>query len=243
MFELNSREGLPIRGDIDAPRKARALVVVVHGFQAFKDWGFFPWLSERLAAEELAAVRFNMSRSGIGDDPETIDRLDLLAGDTYSAQLHDLVDVCRYVRSRFRGLPLFLLGHSRGGGVALLAAREIRGLAGIVTWSAISRANGWGGVDVSGKAVLADFEAHRKRLDILDSAARLRVPLLSIHGGRDESVPVENSREIVARARDASLVVIQSASHTFNAIHPLIHVPRELEMAAAVTTHFVSVYA
>ncbi len=264
MFELKSREGLPIRGDIDAPRHAGALVVVVHGFKGFKDWGFFPWIAEFLCDEGLAVVRFNMSRSGIGDRPDEFDRLDLFADDTYTTQIHDLVDVVRHAQSRFRGLPLFLLGHSRGGGVSLLAARELDDLAGIVTWSSISRIDRWdeetkrkwrarGTLEVlntrtkqvmpMSTRILDDYERHASRLDILDSAGRLNVPLLSVHGGRDESVPLRESQEIVTRARDSSLMVIEGASHTYNAIHPLLHVPRELEYAAAVSAHFVNAYA
>lgn len=211
--------------DIEAPHKARAVVVLVHGYQGFKDWGFFPWLGEQLCAEGHVAVRVT------------------LPDDRYTAQVRDLTEVTRHVHHQFRGLPLFLIGHSRGGGVALLASPDIEGLEGVVTWSAIARADRWGDLDVSGTDVLADFEANRERLDILASAARLHVPLLGIHGGRDASVPVSDSEAIVERAPDGSLVVIQTASHTFNAIHPLVHVPRELQMAAALTTHFVSAYS
>ncbi|HSP16742.1 MAG TPA: alpha/beta fold hydrolase [Thermoanaerobaculia bacterium] len=264
MFELTSREGLSIRGAIDAPREARALAVIVHGFKGFKDWGFFPWVAESLCDEGIAVARFNMSRSGIGENPDTFDRLDLFAGDTYTTQIHDLMDVVHYVHAEFRGLPLFLLGHSRGGGIALLAAREIDDLVGVVTWSSIARADRWdkatkkkwraeGTLQVENSrtkqlmpmstAILDDYEKHASRLDILDSAARLSVPLLSVHGGRDESVPLVESREIAARAPDSSLLVIEAASHTYNAIHPLVHVPRELEYAAAVTAHFINAYA
>ena len=243
MFEIASRGGLPIRGDIDAPPRARAAVVIVHGFRGFKDWGFFPWLSEYLCASGAVAVRFNMSRSGIGEVNDRFDRLYLFRDDTYTIQIHDLLDVVAYTQSRFRGVPLFLLGHSRGGGIALLAAREIADLAGVITWSAISRADRWDDVDVSATAVLADFEANRERLDILVSASGLRVPLLAVHGASDKSVPSDDSRAIVARSPDASLLTIDGASHTYNAIHPLVHVPRALELAAIVSSHFIAVYA
>ena len=210
--------------EADAPPKARAVVVIVHGLDGSKDWGFFPWLSEYLCEAGVVGVRFTMSR------------------DTYTGQIQDLLEVVKQTQSRFRGLPLFLLGHSRGGGIALLAAREIEKLAGVITWSAISRADHWGDIDVSGTAVLSDFEANRDRLDILDSASRLQIPLLAIHGANDASVPPDESRAIVSRVRDASLMIIDGASHTFNAIHPLIHVPRSLEFAALVSVHFVAAY-
>src|SRR5512138_1451663 len=116
-FEIRSEEGLPIRGDIDAPRHPRALVVIVHGWKGFKDWGFFPWLAEYLCNSGFAICRFNMSRSGIGENPETFDRLDLFAGDTYSIQLADLAAATHHAQSKFPGLPTFLLGHSRGAGI------------------------------------------------------------------------------------------------------------------------------
>jgi uncharacterized protein len=264
-FTIRSREGLPIRGNFEVPRKdARALVVIVHGFKGFKDWGFFPWLAEHLCGHRFAACRFNMSRSGIGEDTETFERLDLFADDTYSTQLDDLTDVVAHARSRFPRLPLFLVGHSRGGGVALLASRIIEDIRGVVTWSAIARADRWddetkkawrrdGHMDVlnartkqtmrMSPRILDDYEANATRLNILDSAAQIGAPLLVVHGGNDESVPVAEAAEISSRAPDSSLLIVESATHTYNAIHPLINVPRELVYAAEVTASFIGAYA
>ena len=257
-FTIDSDEGLPIRGTLDVPEGAKALFIVVHGFKGFKDWGFFPWIAECLVRGKLAVCRFNMSRSGIGDDPESFGRLDLFADDTYSVQLADLRTVVRYAQSHV-ALPTFLLGHSRGGGIALLGARDVPHLRGVVTWSAIAHADRWddetkaqwrrdGFMDVintrtkqvmrMSTRILDDYEAHRRRLDILAAARSLHAPLLLIHGGRDESVPVEESAEIMDASADASRVILGNATHTYNAIHPLVHVPPELRLAAELTLHF-----
>jgi pimeloyl-ACP methyl ester carboxylesterase len=90
--------------------------------------------------------------------------------------------------------------------------------------------------------MLDDYEANRERLDILAAASRLEVPLLVVHGGRDESVPVAEGRLIASHARQSSIAVIERASHTFNAIHPLVHVPFELLTAAELTAHFINAY-
>jgi alpha-beta hydrolase superfamily lysophospholipase len=263
VFEIESDEGLPIRGNFDVPQHPRALVVVVHGFKGFKDWGFFPFVAETLCNHGFAVCRFNMSRSGIGENPDTFDRLDLFAGDTYSIQLADLRRVVAFAQSRVPKLPTFLLGHSRGGGVALLGAQDVPRLAGVVTWSAISHANRWddatvaqwrrdGWLDVinartkqnmrMSTAILDDYDAHAARLDVLAAAERLRAPLLVIHGNSDESVPASEAIEIATRARDASLMTIANASHTYNAIHPLVTVPLALSTATHVTSHFVRSY-
>jgi pimeloyl-ACP methyl ester carboxylesterase len=262
-FTILSDEGLPIRGDLDVPPEPKALVVIVHGFKGFKDWGFFPWLGETLFQHRAAVCRFNMSRGGIEENPERFDRLDLFAEDTYSGQIADLRKVVRYCQQRVDA-PAFLVGHSRGGGVSLLAADGIENLSGIVTWSAISRTDRWddttkalwrraGYLEVENtrtkqmmrmsSRMLDDIEAHGDRLDILKCVTQIEQPILIIHGARDESVPLEESLQIESYARNASRIVIANAGHTYNAIHPLINVPFELGMAAAVTARFVGVYA
>ncbi|HEU4520888.1 MAG TPA: alpha/beta fold hydrolase, partial [Thermoanaerobaculia bacterium] len=255
----------PIRGNFHVPSNPRALAIVVHGFKGFKDWAFFPWLAEHLCDHRIVVCRFNMSRSGIGEEPESFDRLDLFADDTYSTQVADLVATTAHARERFgNDIPTFLLGHSRGGGVALLAAELIPDLAGIVTWSAIGRADRWddatkerwradGFLDIENQrtkqimrmstAILDDYEANRDQLDIAAAASRLRAPLLVVHGGRDESVPAEEGHALAATAPDASKLIVASASHTYNAIHPLVHVPRELTYAAEVSASFIGAYA
>src|SRR5262245_9355293 len=262
-FTIDSREGLPIRGDFEIPEEARTLAIVVHGFKGFKDWGFFPWLADYLCRERAAVCRFNMSRSGIGENPDAFDRLDLFADDTYSTQVDDLLDVVLWCQARV-DLPTFLVGHSRGGGIAVLAAERVEHLSGVALWNPIARVDRWeeatkaqwrreGFQDVlnartkqvmrMSTRMLDDYEQNRERLDILGAAVRLDVPLLVVSGASDESVPPGESREIAAYARDAALVSIATATHTLNAIHPLITVPPELSIAAAVTARFIGVYA
>lgn len=263
-FEIPSEEGLPIRGNLHVPTgRVRGLVIVVHGFKGFKDWGFFPFVAEELTRHRLAVCRFNMSRSGVGESLDSFDRLDLFEHDTYSTQIADLCTVARYAQSQV-DLPTFLLGHSRGGGVALLAAQEIANLRAIVTWSAISHVDRWDEATVrawreAGRRdevnsrtkqvmrmsprILDDYDANRERLDILAAVERIEQPILVMHGSRDESVPLSEARAIVERTRDGSMTIIENASHTYNAIHPLIHVPFALTLATQVTARFLNAYA
>ena len=130
--------------------------------------------------------------------------------------------VVRYAQQRVDA-PTFLVGHSRGGGVALLGARRIENLSGIVTWSAIARTDRWddatkrsgarnGYLDVGEHAHETDdadvdarcsttIEANRDRLDILSCVTQIEHPMLVIHGGRDEACRSAESREIASYAR------------------------------------------
>lgn len=262
-FTIKSSEKLPIRGNLEVPRGARALVILIHGFKGFKDWGFFPWLAEVLCDSGFAVCRFNMARNGIGKRMEIFDRLDLFADATFSGQLDDLHRVADYCQNRL-ALPTFLAGHSLGAGVAIIGASGVHNLRGIVTWSGVARIGRWddaaihqwrrdGHLDVlntrtrqimrMSTRLLDDLEENGERFDLLTAVSRLDVPLLVIHGEADESVPVVESGQIAAAAREASRVVISGASHTYNAVHPLVHVPRELMLAADVTTSFVGAYS
>lgn len=263
-FCIDSDEGLPIRGNLDAPHAPRALVVVVHGFKGFKDWGFFPWLGQRLVEHRLAVCRFNMSRSGIGDDAQSFGRLDLFADDTYGTQLADLAAVVRYAQQQFPQLPTFLLGHSRGGAIAILGAANVPRLKGVIAWSPISSVDRWDEATIRqwrtqgwtevvnartkqtmrmSRRLLDEYESDAARFDVLAATRALAVPLLVIHGGVDESVPVGEGQALAEAAPQGSIAVIERASHTFNAIHPLVTLPFHLSLAAEISAHFAKAWA
>ncbi|HXI14270.1 MAG TPA: alpha/beta fold hydrolase [Thermoanaerobaculia bacterium] len=260
---LESDEGLPIRATLTIPDRPCSLVVVIHGFKGFQEWGFFPWISEQLASRGHAVCRFDMSRNGVAEDPNTFERLDLFAGDTYSIQLADLRRVMNELddRAALGELPRFLLGHSRGGAIALLGGAIDSRLAGVITWASISTVDRWdeatkvewrksGSLEVLNQrtgqtmtlstAVLDDYEANKSRLDVLRAASELEMPLLIVHGSLDDSVPPAEAGAIASNGRDASVVLIQGTGHTFGAIHPLIHVPRPLQLAMTATAAFIS---
>src|SRR3954462_872551 len=106
-----------------ASRKtSRPAVVVVHGFKGFKDWGMFPPLAERIARAGCTAVTFNLSGSGV-DDAGEFSLPEQFAHNTFTAELSDLGRVVDALMEGELGLAppssLGLLGHSRGGGVAV----------------------------------------------------------------------------------------------------------------------------
>jgi uncharacterized protein len=266
-FEISSAEGLPIRGVVELPRDPRGVVVIVHGFKGFKEWGFFPWISSRFAEACVASVRFDMSRSGIGERPGEFDRLDLFADDTYGQEVADLQSVLSWIESQpdLSGLPLFLMGHSRGGGISILAASQATPapLRGIVTWSGVARADRWpesvkrewrargllevtnartGQVMPLSTAVLDELEARGRDLDILAALESVECPILIVHGLADEAVAAAEAQQLARSAHNGSLVLIEAGTHTFGAKHPFEAVPRELSFAMQATMAFVNAY-
>jgi uncharacterized protein len=268
-FELAGADGRPLRGEVRtaASGGGRPAVVICHGFKGFKDWGMFPHLAERLARAGFTAVSFNFSGSGVGTDGESFSEPERFAHDTYTRQLLDLSGVLEAVKAAnlvpemARPSEIGLLGHSRGGGIAIVKTVEDSEIRALVTWASISQPMRWpvdtvrqwrkdGKLDVvnsrTGQVlplstdILDDIERHEKgRLDIRTAAANVRVPWLIIHGGADEAVPVEEARALEQASRGRGrLKVIETGGHTLGARHPWQGSTPDLEEALDATVEW-----
>lgn len=259
-FILDTPRG-PIHGLVQHPGGApqrRPAVVICHGFKGFMEWGFFPPLAELLVSRGYAVVRFNVIGSGMEPGDALVTDLEAFRHATFSGDVADVLAVLAAVRSgevggSVDGGPsidtdhLALLGHSRGGGAALLAASQSpwdRDLRALVTWAAVStfdRADGvvkaaWrrdGEIVIeNGRtgqrlpidvAVLDDLETHRRDLDMAAAARRRKAPWLIVHGTDDPTVPVDEARAHAAHAEGISeLLEVAAADHTFGAKHPFL---------------------
>lgn len=230
-------------GDRSRPRPA---VLVLHGFKGFKDWGMFPPLAERLAKAGFTAVSFNLSGSGVDDTGEFVFP-DRFARATFSGDLRDVGTVLEAVATGALGVTppssIGFLGHSRGGGLGVLAAAADPRIAALVTWAAISSVNrysqeevtAWrasGTLDVvnsrTGQVLpmltdaLDDALAHgATSLNIRAAASRLAVPWLIVHGAADAVVPLAEAEALhAAGGPGTELLTVPDAGHTFGAVHP-----------------------
>jgi len=249
-WEIRPPEGgPPIRGDLRvlAGTEPRAAVVICHGFKGFRAWGFFPPLARALARRGYAAVTFDFSHNGVGADGVDFSALDLFAEQTHSRNVDEIRRVLDALRSGVL-LPraprrVGLLGHSRGGAEAILAAAEDPRVDTLVTWASIADVpSRWSVEQVErwrrgetveitnartgqrmpiGPGYWRDFEMNRERLDVPGAAAEVDVPWLIVHGDADTSVSVDDAHRLFeAAGEDAELLVVEGADHTFGAVHP-----------------------
>lgn len=263
-FEIAAAEGPPVRGEVRVleGHRPEAAVVVCHGFKGFRAWGSFPHLARALAAEGLAAVTFDFSHNGVGADGVDFSALERFAAQTHGrnvAEIRSVVDALaggalldRPARS------VGLLGHSRGGAEAVLAAAEDPRVDALVTWAAVAdiparwtaeQVETWragGTVEIEnartgqrmpvGPAGWREHTAHPERLDVLAAAGRVAVPWLIVHGDADTSVPVDDGRRLFDAAGDAAeLLVVEGGDHTFGARHPYAGATPELRLVAEAT--------
>jgi pimeloyl-ACP methyl ester carboxylesterase len=223
------------------------LVVFVHGFMGFMDWGAWHLVRDFFTMSGFDFCRFNLSHNG-GNTTDPIDFPDTEAfgQNTYSKELFDISSVLNHLESGHRTYQkIHLIGHSRGGGMAILAAQQwqqISQLGQVCTWAAIcdiarrfpsgDELKHWketGLRFVKNSRTLqdlpqffelyADFERNKVRLDIKAAAKEIGKRLHIFHGDLDTSVPLSEAYEL-QEVSDAKVIEIHGADHVFGAVHP-----------------------
>ena len=265
-FQREPIQGRSLRGDVRIPEgpPPQSAVVVVHGFKGFKDWAFFPHLCRSLAAAGHAVISFNFSGSGIGTQPEKFTELEAFAANTLSREVEEVGWVVEWVMAGdllpSNPVSLGLIGHSRGGGDAILHASGDPRVKALVTWSAVSTFERWssekqaewreaGRIHVLNSrtgqqmpmdvGMLDDLQRNRANLDVVSAAGRVAAPWLILHGDSDHTVGLEEGQALANVASSARLRVVAGAGHTFEVGHPFSMPSRELDEAVDESvTHF-----
>lgn len=234
----------PSIGDNPVP-----VIIFLHGFKGFKDWGHFPLVAEYLTRSGFAAVRFNFSLNGTTPEhPTEFVDLDAFARNTFSRELEDVSLVIDNIFWRAGKevncdpRRLGIIGHSRGGGIAILGAQADKRVKAVATWAGVcefeSRVNPpnleeWkkNGVIYTPNARTGqemplnisfreDFYANKKKLDIPFAVNHMNIPQLIIHGTADTSVPFSEAEKMKSWNLLAQFVEIENANHTFGGKHP-----------------------
>jgi uncharacterized protein len=234
----------PEKGDVPVP-----VIVFLHGFKGFKDWGHFPLVAEYLARSGFVVVRFNFSHNGTTPEhPAEFADLEAFGRNTFTQEMKDLGIVLEEISWR-GGKELNcdpsrvgLLGHSRGGGIALLAARHDKRVKAVATWAGVSdfepRVNAYDVETWKKDGVIyqlntrtgqqmplyyslrEDFYANKKLLDIPAAVKRMPVPQLIVQGTADDAVLLREAEQMNAWNLLARLEVIEGANHGFGGKHP-----------------------
>lgn len=247
--------------------KAKPVVIFAHGFKGFKDWGHFNKMMEHFIHQEFSFVKFNFSHNG-GTVEQPIDFPDLEAfgNNNYTKELSDLKTVVDWIEStditEFDTNQIYLIGHSRGGGISIMAASEDTRIKKLVTWAAVSdlinrfsqqELDYWkkeGVIYVENSRtnqqmpmyyqIAEDTLNNRERFNIQIAANKLSVPHLIIHGTDDKTVPVEEAETINTWNEAAEAYIIEGANHSFGAVHPHKNekLPTDVQLVLAKTIQF-----
>lgn len=269
-FTIPGAEGKPILMDLTykTGNERAPMVVFVHGFKGFKDWGSHNMVAEYFAGHGLRYLKFNFSHNGTTpDSPEDFADLGAFGDNTFTKEFEDLDKVISFIKSGQQfpePLALTLIGHSRGGGMSIIQAAKDERVNKLITWASIARFNSlWKAEDEDEwrqKGViynfntrtkqytplkidlLHDLEKHAKSYDILSCAERVNKPWLIIHGEEDINVDISQARELQERSKGAELFIVTHANHVFGSEHPFTKedLPLELQLVCEKSIEFVN---
>ena len=223
-------------------------IFLVHGFKGFKDWGFGPFVGKYLSENGFFVCSFNFSHNGIGNNPTEFTELERFAENTFSLEISELTELIDAYLEGFFGRisnsKIGLIGHSRGGGISLLTARQRKNINAVAVWASVSnfdryserQKENWrkkGVFEVLNSrtkqvmrlnvSLLEDLEKNRDDLlNIGKSVSELNRPLLIVHGEQDVAVPVKEGEELYEMSNKdlTSFIKIPATGHTFDVVHP-----------------------
>jgi len=247
----------------------KPVIIFVHGFKGFKDWGHFNFIAKQFADAGFVFVKFNFSHNGTTpENPEEFTDLEAFGNNNYIIELDDLKKVIDWIlhypsiKMEINPRLLYLLGHSRGGGISILKAAEDNRIQKLVTWASVSdfinrnkklTIETWkkDGVVYAANArtgqqmpmYLQFYEimmSNKDRLNILKAAKKLKIPFMIIHGDKDEAVPVHEAEALHKSAKHSKLFIVEGGTHTFGVKHPFTNnnLPHNAELVIEKTIEF-----
>jgi len=207
--------------------------LLLHGFTGTKceSHRMFVKLARALAEHGIATLRFDFR--GSGDSAGDFEDM------TIRSEVTDSLEAIRFLArdKRVNSRGLALIGFSMGGAVgAHVMAREKHRIksavliapvaegAGILdelsTPEAVSSLAETGITDHEGNLVGMTFIRQFAEMKPLREVVKCPCPVLLVHGGRDETVPVHHTdlyeRTLQAHKRVVKKVIIYGSDHTFN---------------------------
>lgn len=229
------------------PEKAEQLplVIFVHGYKGYKDWGAWNLMAEKFAEAGFFFVKFNFSHNGTTvEDPHHFADLEAFGNNNYSKELSDLGVIIDYF-SAYENVDeqkIILIGHSRGGGISIIKTCEDERINGLITLASVDSLDRFPKNEAfeqwkkSGVYFVTnsrtkqemphyyqfyeDYEKDIHRFDVERATEMAKAHFLIIHGTQDESVSVKNAEHLHILHPNSELYLIENGDHTFGAKEP-----------------------
>ena len=262
-FVINDNHPYPIVGDfsfsndVDSP----PLVIFCHGYKGYKDWGAWNLVAEEFVKNGFSFVKFNFClNGGTVEDPIDFPDLNAFSKNTHSQELIDVDRVLKFLLNEnsfdFNQSDVSIIGHSRGGGVALLSSVKHSILKKVCTWASVAdygerfpndnEINDW---KINGVRYVLnsrtnqkmphkfsfyqDFLDNKNKLNIENAVKKINFPQLIVHGTLDQAVHLDNANRLLSWNSSAVLYTLRT-NHTFGIKHPWESSTLSLEMKEVV---------
>ena len=232
---------------------AKPILIFCHGFKGFKDWGCFDLFGKKMAKNDFVFVKFNFSHNGTTlENPTEFDDLEAFGNNNFSIELADLQTVIDFILSdkfivaseEVDKTKLYLAGHSRGGGIAIIKAAECLAIKKLVTLASVAEFGKFWKEEqmqaIKEKGVLfvrnertkqnmplywqlyQNYFDNLARLHIPTIAKNIAIPFLIVHGTEDAAVPFSAAEELQHFVAGSKLLTVANANYVFGAQHPFL---------------------
>ena len=242
--------------DCRIPANPKATIIFIHGYKGFKDWGHWSKIGEVFVEAGFAFLKFNFAFNGTTiEAPNDFADLEAFGQNNFSKELSDVQTVLDYLSESAPQHDidldqLTLIGHSRGGPIALLTAAKDKRVKSVITWAAVHELdyawqspknlekwktegvvyalNGRTGQQMPMYYQLyEDFLANKALYNLKNALKRFSKPMLIIHGDADPAVKLSSAEYLKKLVPSAELKIIEAADHVFGGKHPF---PSNAEM-------------
>lgn len=246
----------------------KGLILFVHGFKGFKDWGTHHLVARYFAQNGYGFLKFNFSHNGTtAKNPLEFDDLEAFGHNTFSMELEELERVIDYSLSgKDFTIPtqIILIGHSKGGGISILETARNQKVDQLITWASTAdfkqlwkkeEETAWREKGVryianarthqqmpQYKVILEDLEQHQHDFNILEKAANIRQPWLIVHGTQDPAVSLKKAFLLQQANPHAELFQVEGADHVFGGRHPYFQekLPDDLQLVCEKSLQFLN---
>jgi pimeloyl-ACP methyl ester carboxylesterase len=269
-FVIKDDHLLPIVGDLSfRDINADKLVIFCHGYKGYKDWGCWNLVADLFDENGFKFLKFNFSHNGgTIDNPIDFPDLDAFSKNNYSLEVQDVSRVINYIKEskaeEYRFKELYIIGHSRGGGIATITAGNDKSISKLVTWASVSDFSNrfpdeieiakWkkeGIRYVENKRTKQmmphlyqfhnDFIQNKAKLNIKKSLEKFNGKTLICHGSLDLAVHHQNASNLYNWGKFTEFYKIRT-NHTFGAKHPWLdlELPSDLKDICLKTIGFLN---
>ena len=228
---------------------SKPVIIFSHGFKDFKDWGHYNEMATEFAKAGYYFIKLNFSHNGTTiNSPDKIVDFEAFSNNNFSKELMDLNLLINWIidsdldREEKNLERIFLLGHSRGGGISIIKAKEDSRIKKIATWGApvnfenkipaqameYWKNNGTIYVENSRTKeqlplkyqIAEDYFNNIDRINVLKATKNITIPFLLVHGTQDEVVNVKEAKIMKKANNKVELFLIENTDHYFGITYP-----------------------